>query len=51
MVRGDIARAAGVARRGIGRGTDDLVSETLNRLIDALDDIWLGQGYGRDRCV
>jgi len=43
--------AAGVAGRGIGRGTDDLAGKMLDRLIDVFDDIWMGWGYGQDRCV
>jgi len=50
MVRGDMAGGARVAGQGIGRGIEDLAGETLDRLIDTFDDIWLGQGYGRDRC-
>ena len=51
VVLGDIAGAAGVAGRGIRRGAEDSVGDMLDRLIDASDDIWMGQGYGRDRCV
>ena len=50
VVCGDIAGRAGVAGQGIGSGIEDLVGETLDRLIDALEDIWPGWGYGQDRC-
>jgi len=39
VVRGNIAGAAGVTRRGIGRGLADLAGETLDRLIEVLEDI------------
>ena len=51
VVLGDIAGTAGVARCEIGRGTEDLVGKMLDRLIDLLDDIWTGQGYGQDLYV
>src|SRR6266850_5028837 len=50
VVLGDIAGGIGVAGRGIGRGTEDSVGDTFDRLIDPADDIGTGQGYGRDRC-
>jgi len=46
VVHGDIAGGARVAGQGIGSGIEDSVGETLDRLIDAFDDIWTGQGYG-----
>ena len=46
VVHGDITGRDGVAGRGIGSRIEDLVGETLDRLIDTLEDIWPGQGYG-----
>src|SRR6267142_368348 len=50
VVLGDMAGRIGVTGRGIGRGTEDSVGETFDRLIDPADDIGAGRGYGRDRC-
>ena len=50
VVLGNIAGGLGVAGRGIGRGAEDLVGDTFDRLIDPLDDMRMGQGYGRDLC-
>src|SRR6267142_5855959 len=50
VILGDIASGCGVAGRGIGRGAEDSVGDTFDRLIDPADDIGTGQGYGRDRC-
>src|SRR6267142_1175316 len=50
VVLGDIAGGAGVAGRGIGRGAEDSAGKTFDRLIDPLDDMRMGRGYGRDRC-
>src|SRR6266850_1144226 len=49
VVLGDIAGGAGVAGRGIGRGAEDSVGETFDRLIDPFDDMRMGRGYGQDR--
>ena len=46
VVCGDIAGGAEIAGRGIGSRAEDSVGKTLDRLIDTLDDMWLGQGYG-----
>src|SRR6267142_1968341 len=50
VVLGDIDGGIGVAGRGIGRGAKDSAGETFDRLIDPLDDMRTGRGYGRDRC-
>jgi len=50
IVLGDIAGGTGVARQGIGRGAEDSAGETFDRLIDLLDDMRTGWGYGRDHC-
>jgi len=46
IVLGDIAGGTRVAGRGIGRGAEDSAGETLDRLIDPLDDMRTGRGYG-----
>jgi len=46
IVLGDIAGGAGVAGQGIGRGAKDLAGETFDRLIDPLDNMRTGWGYG-----
>src|SRR6266850_3402002 len=50
IVLGDIAGGTRVAGRGIGRGAKDSVGETFDRLIDPLDDMRMGWGYGQDLC-
>ena len=45
-VLGDMAGGAGVAGRGIGIGGTDSVGEALERLTEALEDIW---AFGIDR--
>src|SRR6267142_143629 len=50
VVLGDIAGGAGVAGQGIGRGAEDSAGETFDRLIDPLDDMRTGRGYGQDCC-
>src|SRR6266850_4368451 len=50
IVLGDIAGEARVARRGIGRGAEDSAGDTFDRLIDLLDDMRTGRGYGQDCC-
>src|SRR6267142_6534842 len=50
IVLGDIAGGAGVAGRGLGRGAEDSAGETFDRLIDPLDDMRTGRGYGQDHC-
>jgi len=46
VVHSNMAGGARVAGQGIGRGIEDLAGETLERLIDTFDNIWLGWGYG-----
>jgi len=46
IVLGDIAGGTRVAGRGIGRGAEDSAGDTFDRLIDPLDDMRMGQGYG-----
>ena len=50
IVLGNIASGTRVTGQGIGRGAEDSVGETLDRLIDLLDDMRMGWGYGRDLC-
>ena len=50
VVLGDIAGGARVAGQGIGRGAKDSAGETFDRLIDPLDDMRTGRGYGQDHC-
>ena len=50
IVLGDIAGGTGVTGRGIGRGAEDSAGKMFDRLIDPLDDMRTGWGYGRDLC-
>jgi len=44
-----MAGGARVTSRGIGRGMEDSAGETLDKLMDALEDIWAGRGDGHNR--